>query len=243
MKKLFVFLCFVFLVFAVKTSFAQIHIDSTEISSSVPELSDFHKIIAPMWHQAYPDKDMATLKGYVPQIKESMKAINNAILPGILKDKEDAWKSQLKEFNAAAENYYRAAEGTVDDSLLVAAEKLHFNYEMMNRVIRPVIKEIDAFHQVLYVIYHKLYPDKKYDEIAGLMDNLIEKADAIQKVPVEKLKKRLGDNVSKYNSVSEELYKATVSLKETLKGSDLKAKDEAIEAMHSLYQRLESVFE
>lgn len=242
MKKFAVLSCFIFLVFAVHTAFPQVKIDSVEITSSVPELTDFHEIIFPMWHTAYPAKDINALKGFVPQIKTHMEAINNAALPGILKDKETGWNNQLKELNVAAENYYKASEGNDDEALLLAAEKLHYQYEMMNRVIRPVLKEIDDYHQTLYIIYHKLYPEKKYDEIAGLMDNLIKKAEAITQYPTDKLKKRLGDNIPKFEQASKELYTATVSLKEVLKGSDATKKDEAIHHMHTLYQQLESVF-
>jgi len=243
MKKFVTLFCFVYLVISASISFSQVKIDSIEITSSVPALTDFHEIIFPMWHTAYPAKDINALKGYVPQIKASMESINNATLPGILKDKEAAWKNQLKELNAAAESYYKAAEGKDDEALLVAAEKLHYNFEMMNRVIRPVMKEIDDYHQILYIIYHKLYPDKKYDEIAKLMDILIEKADAIAKYPKDKLKKRLGDNISKFDLASKELYNATVSFKEVLNGYDLMKKDEAVLHVHTMYQNLESVFE
>ena len=241
MKKFVTLFCLVNLVFSAGISFSQ-EIDSLEIRSSVPALTNFHEIIYPMWHDAYPAKDVNALKGFVPQIKASLESINNARLPGILKDKEAAWNNQLKELNVTAENYYKASEGNNDEALLVAAEKLHYNYEMMNRVIRPVLKEIDDYHQTLYIIYHKLYPEKKYDEIAKLTDSLIEKADAIVKYPREKLKKRLGDNVSNFDLASNELYNATVSLREVLNGNDALKKDEAIQNVHTMYQKLESVF-
>ena len=242
MKNSFVLLCFLVFLTTAEMSFSQVKIDSSEITSSVPALTDFHEIIFPMWHTAYPDKDISTLKGFVPQIKTAVEAINNAALPGILQDKEEAWKSQLRELNAAAEAYYKAAEGNEDEALLIAAEKLHMNYERMNRVIRPVLKEMDEYHQTLYVIYHKLYPDKKFDEIAKLSDILIEKADAIIKYPQDKLKRRLGDRIPEFDRASKELYSATVSLKEILGGNDGLKKNEAVENMHSAYQNLESVF-
>jgi hypothetical protein len=222
--------------------FAQVNIDSTEIISNVPELTDFHEIIYPMWHTAYPAKDINALKGFVPQIKLSVDKINHAVLPGILKDKQDQWKNQLNELNSAAENYYKASEEENAEALLAATEKLHYNYERMMRVIRPVIKEIDEYHQTLYIIYHKLYPDKKYTEIAGYLDDLILRANAIAQYPKDKLKRRLGDNLVKFDLASKDLYNATVSLKEVLKSSDSKEKDAAVENMHTRYQQLDSLF-
>ncbi len=242
MKKFKLPLCLILLFFINQISFSQVKIDSSEITSSVPELTDFHEIIFPIWHTAYPAKDINALKGFVPQIKASMDEINKAVLPGILKDKEILWKNQLQQLNVAAENYYKAAGGNDDEAMLTAAEALHHNFEMMNRVIRPVLKEMDDYHQILYIIYHKLYPDKKYDEIATYMDSLVERADAIRKSPQDKLKKRLGDNISKFDPAANELYDATVALKEALNGNDIMKKSEAVQYMHSMYQKLEALF-
>jgi hypothetical protein len=171
-----------------------------------------------------------------------MDKIRNAKLPGILKDKEANWKKQLNELNTAAENYYKASEDKNDEALLTAAEQLHYQYEMMMRTIRPVIKEMDEYHQTLYIIYHKLYPDKKYSEMEGFMDDLVSRAKAITQYPKDKLKKRLGDNTAQFELASKDLYNATVSLKEALKSSDPKEKDAAVENVHTRYRQLDAVF-
>ena len=243
MKKLLSLVCLIAAVSASQNSFSQVKVDSAEITASVPALNDFHEIIYPIWHTAYPAKDINALKSFIPQIKKSMAAINEAVLPGILKDKEADWKKQLNELNVTAENYYAAAAKNDDDALLDAAEKLHHDFEMMVRVIRPAIQELYEYHQTLYIIYHKLYPEKKYDEIAALMDGLIQKASAIVKYPQDKLKKRLGDNASQFDLAAKELYTATISLKETLNGNDVKKKDEAVQRVHTLYQDLEAFFQ
>ena len=242
MKKFKLPLCLILLLLINQISFSQVKIDSSEITSSVPELTNFHEIIFPIWHTAYPAKDINALKGYVPQIKASMDEINKAVLPGILKDKEILWKNQLQQLNVAADNYYKAAGENDDEAMLTAAEALHHNFEMMNRVIRPVLKEMDNYHQILYIIYHKLYPDKKYDEIATYMDSLVERADAIRKYPQDKLKKRLGDNISKFDPAANELYNATVALKEILNYNDTIKKSEAVQNMHTKYQNLQELF-
>jgi len=242
MKKLFLFSCLFVLVLSANKSFSQTKIESSDISSSVPELVNFHSIIFPMWHTAYPAKDIAALKGFVPQIKANMEKTNSAKLPGILREKEAAWKSELVKFNTVAENYYKACSENNEEAILLAAEKFHSAYEAMNRVIKPFVKEMDEYHQTLYVIYHKFYTEKNYTEIANVMDKLILQADAITKYPQDKLTNRLKDNTPKYYSISKDLYTATVSLKEVLKGKDLKKKDAAVENVHSTYQKLESVF-
>jgi hypothetical protein len=240
MKKLFFILFVVSFLFFGKNSFSQI--DSSEISWTVPELIKFHDVIYLIWHEAYPAKDIKALKSFVPEIKTAMESINSAKLPGIVREKEGKWKEGLIDFNKAAEEYYKAVSGNDDQAMLDAAEKLHTKFEMMVRILRPVLKEIDEYHKVLYVIYHKFFPDKKYSEILNVMDDLIQKADAIIKVEEEKLKKRLKDKYSDFLPVAKELYDNTVFLKEILKTNDAVQINPAVEKMHSSYQKLEAIF-
>jgi hypothetical protein len=235
------FLLFLFFIFSGKGICQQI--DSTEITSSVPELIKFHDVIYLIWHEAYPVKNIAELKSFVSQIKTDIEKINNAKLPGILRDKEVKWKEGLVNLNKAAEEYYFAANGTNDELLLTAAENLHHNFEVMVRTLKPVLKEVDEYHKILYVIYHKYFPDKKYDEISNVIDDLIEKANAIMNVSEDRLVKRLIDRVGLYRTAAKYLYDATVLLKEVLTTKDSSKIDEAVENMHSKYQKLESVFE
>jgi hypothetical protein len=241
MRKIFVLLCFV-IFFCPFLSYGQTNIDPSEITSAVPELGKFHEIIYPIWHDAYPAKDYNALKSFVPQIKVSVESINKVKLPGILRDKEDGWKKQLEELNASAQDYYNAVNNNDNAALLSAAERLHSSYEKMNRVVRPALKEVDDYHQILYVIYHKLYPDGKYDEIAKLTVDLVAKAEAVYNYPKDKLKQRLGANIAKYDEAAKQLLAATITLKEALNGNDPKKKKEAVENLHKAYLDLDSVF-
>jgi hypothetical protein len=243
MKNFFLISAFIFIAFSSIPAFSQHQFDSTEITSSVPELVKFHDVIYLIWHEAYPAKNIDALKSYVPDIKTAMAKINDAKLPGILRDKEGKWKDGLVEFNKAAGDYYKAAESNNEQSMLDAAENLHSNFEMMVRTLKPVLKEIDEYHKVLYVIFHKLYPVKKYTDISNLMDDLISKADAITKAPEEKLIKRIPNKVEDYNKAAKDLYESTIELKEILKSNDDSKIDKAVDNMHSKYQKLESVFD
>jgi hypothetical protein len=242
MKKLLISICLFSVLSYCYESFGQTKIDQAEISSTIQELTDFHDVIYPMWHDAYPAKDYNTLKGFVPKIKSYMESINKVKLPGILREKETAWESQLNELNNSAQNYYAAASSNNNNDLLTAVEKLHTSYEKMVRALRPALKEIDDFHQTLYIIYHKLLPDSKYDEIAGLTGTLITKAEAIVNYPQDKLKTRLGDKLGAYNVSAEKLIASVTSLKEVLKSNDPAKKKEAIESMHKAYEGLDSLF-
>lgn len=242
MKKLFFSSLFFTVLFFTSVSYSQTKVDHSEITSSVPELTAFHEVIYPIWHDAYPAKDFTALKGFVPQIKSSVESINKVKLTGILRDKEVVWKKQLAELNSSAQKYYDAANRNDNNALLSSAENLHSNYEKMARVIRPATKEIDEFHQNLYIIYHKLLPDQKFSEISAMTGTLITKADAIRNYSRDALKTRLGNNVDKYDVSAKKLYDAAITLREVLKGDDVKKKKESVESLHSAYQGLDSLF-
>lgn len=242
MKRLFTLLCLTAVSLSVPALLiAQTKVDPAEVSSNVQQLSEFHQVIYPMWHNAYPAKDYEALKGFIPQIKAHLESINGVKLPGILREREAEWNTLLAELNGVAQSYYNAASNN-NNALLEAAEKLHSVYEKMNRVIRPALKEIDDYHQTLYIIYHKLYPEKRYEEIAGLAGELVSKAEVIKNYPSEKLKQRLGEKVDQFKESADELLNVTVKLKEVFAGNDPGKKDEAVITVHKAYQNLDGLF-
>ncbi len=219
--------------------FAQHQIDSTEITSSVPELSAFHDVIYLIWHESFPAKDVKALASYAGKIKDGITKINSAVLPGILRDKEMKWKEGLTDLNAAADKYYKAAEGTNEQEMLDAAELLHAKYEVMVRVLRPVVKEVDDYHKVLYVIYHKYMPSKDYTAISGVLSDMYAKAEACINA---KLPKRLEPKTDEYKKTATDLAELTKTLIEKMATNDGAIIDAAIERMHSKYQDMEKLF-
>jgi hypothetical protein len=214
-----------------------------ETDWTVPELFEFHTVIADMWHVAYPAKDFDKLKSYVPDIKSNMEKINAAKLPGINQDKQEKWQSGLKLFNKTAEAYYNAAAQNDNEALMVAAENLHSNFEMMVRVIKPVMKELDDYHKILYVIYHKYLPEKDFKSVANVMDDLLSKAKAI---PEGKIPVRIENKKNEFLNSANELIKRTEDLKSLFNGISDTSSDliiSSIEKMHTQYQNLESVFD
>ena len=61
MKSIVLFLL-LFVLCSFNNSYSQHEDHSTEINSSVPELFDFHEVVYPLWHTAYPNKDYALFK-------------------------------------------------------------------------------------------------------------------------------------------------------------------------------------
>jgi len=216
------------------------HIPDPETESTVPELIDFHNVIYPIWHDAFPAKDYAALRGFLPAIETGAAKINAAVLPGILREKKPAWESGLAELNQAVAAYKKAAAGYDDQPLLAAAESLHSGYEMLIRAIRPVAREVDVYHKVLYVVYHKYLPERKYSEICGVAADMVAYAEAITKAT---LSKRLAARTEAFQAAAARLLAETRLLEAAGKTCREKEIPYVVEKVHSAYMALEKVFD
>ena len=214
-------------------------IQAEETESTVEELSEFHEIIYPIWHTAYPEKDYAALREYVPEVNRLAKNVFEAKLPGILRDKKAKWNEGLEELKKAVEDYNKAASGEDNQALLDAAEVLHAKFEMLVRLIRPVLKEIDEFHKILYVVFHKHLPNKEFDKIKAVSDDFILKAEAITKAT---LPKRLEAKKDEFAVAATELLEASKKLKDSCANQDGEAIEKAVDSLHTKYQNLEKIF-
>ncbi|OGD22860.1 MAG: hypothetical protein A2Y70_01945 [Candidatus Aminicenantes bacterium RBG_13_64_14] len=160
-----------------------------ETESAVPELTAFHEVIYPIWHTAYPDKDIAMLKSLVPQVNELAAKVFAAQLPGIL---------------------------------------------------RPVLKEMDDFHKVLYIVFHKDLPDKKWDNIRTAAPELKAKAEA---VTLAKLSTRLEPKAEMFKAAAAGLVTAASTLAALGPEAKGEAIEEAVLKLHTRYQDLEKIFD
>jgi len=210
-----------------------------EMESSVPELDAFHEIIYPIWHTAYPEKDISALKGFVPEINRLAGRVFEAKLPGILREKEAKWQAGLAEFKKSVEAYNAAAKGADGQALLNAAEILHARYEMLVRTIRPVLKEIDDFHKALYVVFHKSLPDKEFAEIKAVSGDLKSKAETITKAA---LPTRMEAKSAAFQAASADLLMAAMELETACRGDDNAAIESAVQTLHTKYQALDKIF-
>jgi hypothetical protein len=219
---------------------AAVPVLAQETESAVPELAAFHEVIYPIWHTAYPEKDIAMLKSLVPQVNELAEKVFAAKLPGILRDKQAKYDAGLAEFRKSVEAYNAAAKGSDDKAMLDAAEALHAKYEMLVRTIRPVLKEMDAFHKVLYVVYHTHLPAKDWAAIRAAAPDLKAKAEAVSQA---KLPARLEPKAEAFAKASGDMVKAAEVLAGLGAAADGAAVEEAVQKLHSRYQDLEKLFD
>jgi hypothetical protein len=213
---------------------------AAETKSDVPELTAFHEVIYPMWHTAYPAKDVKMLRALIPQITELSSKIYTAKLPGILRDKEAKWKEGVAVFKSAVDAYLKAAASPDDETLLKCAEALHAKYESLVRTINPVLPEMDAFHQVLYVLVHTYAPNNEYDKIRSVFPDFQTKSEALLKV---QLPSRLAAKNEAFTKAAGELAAAVKELAAAADGHNHEGMLKGVDKVHLKYQALEKIFE
>jgi hypothetical protein len=238
-KKLFwIFAILAFMVCAGSVGYAQEkHADAV---ASVPALETFHEVIAKIWHEAWPKKDVAMLRQLLPDVEKGISEVASAKLPGILREKKAAWDEGVKKLQSAGAEYKSAATAKDDPKLMAAAEKLHSQFEGLMRVTRPALKELDDFHSVLYMLFHHYLPNNDMKSVRTSAAELKQKMTALNSA---KLSERLKQKEDQFQSARKKLSDSVDALESAAgTNADQKIKD-AVNVLHSNYQALEKVFE
>ncbi len=213
---------------------------SQETKAEVPELTEFHEVIYQLWHEAWPKKDLAALSALLPGIEAGAAKVEKAALPGILRDKKPAWDANVKLLGEIVIQYREAVAKKELQPILDAGEALHRQYEVLVRTIRPALKELDAFHQVLYALYHHDLQAWALPKIQADARELKEKMLALNKAT---LPQRMAAKQADFDGKRKDLDSAVnefAALAEA--GKDEKAIRAAAEAVHAKYVALDQVF-
>jgi hypothetical protein len=211
-----------------------------ETKASVPELSAFHEVIHPMWHEAWPARDTTTLRALWPEIRRHVAAIEKAELPGILRDKKEAWAKGVARLQAAEGAYGAALAQEAVEPKLAAAEEMHAAYEGLVRATRPPMAELARFHEVLYRIYHAVLPEKDEKALNEALPTLSARMDTLAKAT---LPARWAAARERFEKARRELAVKVEKLRREARKAAWQAKERAIEEMHEAYRQLEGVFE
>jgi hypothetical protein len=212
----------------------------SELSASVPELGELHEVVYPLWHTAYANKDYAMIKELLPQADELTAKLDAAKLPGILRDKQDAWDKGKLELEHALQSLHVAAEKDDQEEMLKQTELFHANYEKLVRTIRPLTPELDAFHQELYKLYHYYGPQYDLENIRATAAAMVPKVEALKK---SQLPKRLAEKQKDFDAGVVELEGAVNKLVETAKKDSKEEILAAVETVHSGYVKIEQMFD
>jgi hypothetical protein len=215
-------------------------VPADETVASIPVLDEFHEVIYEIWHTAWPEKDIAMLARLTPDVRRFTDSLAKVQLPGILRDREEVWRKNIVTLQSLAGTYEKCAAASDSAGLLDAAERLHAQYEALVRVTRPPLKEVEEFHQVLYMIYHHYLPGKDKEHLASSIPLLKEKMAVLDSVQLPERKKKVE---AAFLAARTKLSASVAALDVSLVKGDEDALSAAVEAVHTDYQALERVFE
>ncbi len=233
-------LFFALLLISAQSLLAQPQGKPHETSSEIPALSEFHTVIFDIWHNAWPAKDTKRLGELLPQVDEGVTTLTKVELPGILRERKPAWDERLKQLQAAAHDYRAAVESHQDQALLDAAERLPMRYEKLVQAVRPPLRELDAFHADLYMLYHYYMPG---DSVAKMKESAVALKTKMTALEGASLPARMKDRTEKFASSRARLARAVDAFVAASRGDDLGAMKETVETVHQKYQELATVLE
>jgi hypothetical protein len=210
-----------------------------ETTADVPTLDGLHEVIYPLWHTAWPAKDVKMMKELLPEAEKKVDAVVKAQLPGILRDKQAKWDEGIGKLKKSLEAYQKAAAENSEQGLLDAVEKLHASFEGLVRVIYPKMEALDDYHVVLYQIYHKYLPQKDYEKLKGASEDLFKEC---EKLSGAEIPKRFAAKEADLKAGFKDLCAATAELRDAAKGQSKEAVDKAVEKVHTQYQKVEGLF-
>ncbi|MCX6640496.1 MAG: hypothetical protein NTW14_08460 [bacterium] len=213
---------------------------AAEIKAEVPALEQMHEVIYPLWHTAWANKDTAMMVELLPDIVKKAEAVTKSELPGILRDKQVKWNAAVEALNATVSEYKTAIEKQDKQQLLDAAETLHRNYEMLVRIVSPVLDEMEAFHGSLYPLYHYYIATYDAAKVESAVADLKVKMDALNKAVLPERRQKRNDAFVAARIILSASVDDLVKTVETKDENKIKA---AVEKMHTAYQGLEKVFE
>jgi DNA mismatch repair ATPase MutS len=213
---------------------------SGETDARVPELEEFHSVIFRVWHEAWPAKDYALLRELLPEIEKGASAVAEAELPGILREKQEVWNTEVSELQRIVKKYRAAAEENQVKEILNAAEELHTQFETLARTIRPVLPELEDFHSTLYMLYHYYLPEYSLERIRESAQELSEKMDALNEAT---LPVRFKESSDEFERGRAKLAEAVQALEDAVATGDEKVINEAVEEVHSGYRSLQATCE
>lgn len=215
-------------------------ISAEELQADVPALRDLHGVVYPLWHDAYPEKDYDLIKEILPETDELTAKLDAAELPGILRDKKLEWEKGKENLKNSLQDLHSAVDEENHEAMLDQVEAFHSAFEKLVRIIRPVIPELEAFHQELYQLYHYYMPNYELDNIIKTVIAMKEKLAPLKEV---QLPQRLAGRQEQFDVAVQELETHIQELSQAVEKNDADLIKEAVEKVHTTYQKTESVFD
>jgi len=136
----------------------------------------FHKIMAPTWHTAWPDKNYDTLLAAGPKFKEAFASIAKMEPTFKTKDGKKAFLKARDSFSKIIEMYAAAAKRGDKEAVYDLMPQLHDAFEMTASTLLPVsYPEIEAAVITLNLIMETHLPKNNMEGIVQSTETLVDR--------------------------------------------------------------------
>ena len=206
----------------------------------VPQLKEMHHVIHPMWHDAYPNKDVDQLKELYPELEKYYQNLKDAEFPEEWPDREMHWNEGIANMGNTLKEYKEAMENENSEELLTSARRLHDDFENLVMIINPPIPELDEFHKVLFHVYHDYLPAEDWQKVRESVPMFQEK---VKQLGEAKLPGWMAEKDQDFRNACQNLENAIDQLAALDSESDDMQWENAIEEIHTAYVAVASTME
>jgi Skp family chaperone for outer membrane proteins len=214
--------------------------DGLQITANVPALDSLHESIYALWHTAYPNKDYTLIKNILPKLGISVSKLSVSALPEILHSKQAKWDNEIKNLQNDLSTLQKAAKEDNHESMLKSVESLHGSYEQLVIIIRPVLSELESFHEELYKVYHSYMPNNDIEKIKTIIPTMKMKIGLLKQA---KLPQNQADRQNKFNEAVSRLETSLNELENLTKTNSKEKIKSAVDKLHSDYQSIDTLLQ
>ncbi len=141
---------------------------------------DFHKIMAPVWHQSWPEKDYGALLAAAPKFQEAFTAIAKLEPTFKIEARKKEFSKSRDEFGKIVDMYAAAVEKYDTLAFYEMMPRLHDAFETTASVLLPLpYPEMEGVAITLKLILETHLPKNNMEGIVGSTETLLSRFDVL----------------------------------------------------------------
>ena len=198
--------------------------------------ADFHAVMAPAWHRAWPDSDFTALFNAGPEFSRLFKPI------GLMKPKfnsssrRDAFLKNRQEFAQVVSDYFEACQKQDREQVYVLMPRLHSAFEATAALLVPIsYPELEGIQITINLIKEHHLPEANRIGIEGSTATLAERA---SRLTIDQLPPDLAARRDEIAPRLEEVRAQIATLQRLLAADDMNGYSTALSGLESSVNRI-----
>ncbi len=105
-------------------------------AGKVAEVDDFHKVLHPLVHEAYPNKDFNAIRAGIPDLLAAANTMAKAVLPSDLAPKQKEYKNEVRRLVKQLKEMDKKKGKLSDDELGKKFMAMHDTFEKIMEIVQ-----------------------------------------------------------------------------------------------------------